>query len=112
MKILLGYFNAKMGRENIFKQTIGYESLHQDSNDNGVRIVNFATIKNIVVKSTFPHQNIGNSTWTYLEGKTHYQTDHILIYRGWHLSMLDVFSFRGDSQFFFQVFDVRRIRDQ
>jgi hypothetical protein len=52
MKILLGDFNAKVGRENIFKPTIGNESLHQDSNDNGVRIVNFATSKNLVVKST------------------------------------------------------------
>ena len=40
MKILLGKFNAKVGRENIFKPTIGNESLHQDSNDNGVRVVN------------------------------------------------------------------------
>ena len=56
MKILLGDFNAKVGGENIFKLTIGNESLHQDSNDNGVRIVNFATFKNLVVKSTmFPH---------------------------------------------------------
>ena len=43
MKILLGDFNAEVGRENIFKLTIRNESLHQDSNDNGVRIVNFAT---------------------------------------------------------------------
>ena len=58
MKILLGDFNAKVGRENIFKPTIGQESLHQDSNDNGVRLVNFATSKNRVVKSTmFPHRN-------------------------------------------------------
>jgi len=28
MKILLGYFNSKVGRENIFKLTIGNESLH------------------------------------------------------------------------------------
>ena len=41
-KILLGNFNAKVGRESIFKMTIGNESLHQYSNDNGVRIVNFA----------------------------------------------------------------------
>jgi hypothetical protein len=33
MKFLLGNFNAKVGRENIFKPTIGNESLHQDSND-------------------------------------------------------------------------------
>jgi hypothetical protein len=42
MKILLD-FNAKVRREGIFKPTIGKESLHQDNNDNGVRIVNFAT---------------------------------------------------------------------
>jgi hypothetical protein len=48
-------FNAKVGREYIFKSTVGNESLHQDSNDNGVRIINFATSKNLVVKSTmFP----------------------------------------------------------
>ena len=50
MKILLGDFNAKVGRENIFKPTIGQDSLHQDSNDNGVRLVNFTTSKNLVVK--------------------------------------------------------------
>ena len=58
MKIILRDFNAKVGRENIFKLTIGYESLHQDSNDNGVRIVNFAPSKNLVVKSTmFPQRH-------------------------------------------------------
>ena len=36
MKILLGDFNAKLGREDIFKLIIGQESLHQDSNDNGL----------------------------------------------------------------------------
>jgi hypothetical protein len=45
MKILLGDFNAKLGREDIFKPIIGQESLHQDSNDNGVRLLNFATLK-------------------------------------------------------------------
>ena len=56
MKMLLGDFNAKVGRENILKPTTGQESLHQDSNDNRVRIVNFATSKNLVVKrAMFPH---------------------------------------------------------
>jgi hypothetical protein len=36
MKILLGDFNAKVGREVIFKPTIGNESLHEISNDNGL----------------------------------------------------------------------------
>jgi hypothetical protein len=43
VKMLLGDFNAKVGREDIFKPTIGNESLHEISNDNGVRVVNFAT---------------------------------------------------------------------
>jgi hypothetical protein len=43
MEILLGDFNSKVGREDIFKLTIGHESLNENSNDNGVRVVNFAT---------------------------------------------------------------------
>ena len=71
LKILLGDFNTKVGRENIFNLTIGNESLHQNSNDNGVRIVNFATSKNLIVKSTmFPHRDIHKHTWTSSDGKT------------------------------------------
>jgi hypothetical protein len=59
MKILLGDFNAKLGREDTFKFTTGNDSLHQDSNYNGVRKVNLATSKNLVVKSmTFLYRNI------------------------------------------------------
>jgi hypothetical protein len=44
MKVLLEDFNEKkMGRENVFKSTIGNENVHHVSNDNGVRTVNFAT---------------------------------------------------------------------
>jgi hypothetical protein len=42
MKILLGDFNATVSREVTFKPTIGNESSHEISNDNGVRVVNFA----------------------------------------------------------------------
>ena len=45
MKIMLRDFDTKAGRENIFKPTIGSDSLHQVSNENGVRIVKFATSK-------------------------------------------------------------------
>ena len=96
MKKLLGDFSAKVGTENIIKPTIGQESLHQDSNDNGVRLVNLVTSKNLVVKSTmFPHRNIHKYTWTSPEVKTHNQIDHVLISRRWHSSVLDVRSFRG-----------------
>jgi hypothetical protein len=59
MKILLGGLNDKVGREYIFKLTTENERSHEISNDNGVRVVNFATSKNLAVKSTmFPHCNI------------------------------------------------------
>jgi len=44
-EVLLGDFNSKLGREDIFKPTIGNDSLHQDSNANG-HIINFVTSKN------------------------------------------------------------------
>jgi hypothetical protein len=91
MKILLGDFNAKVGRENIFKQTIGNDCLHESSNDSGVRVVNFATSKNLVVKSTmFLHRKIHKYTWASPEGKIHNQIDDILIHRRRHSSILDV----------------------
>ena len=98
MKILLGEFNANLEIENIFEPTIEEESLHQFNNDNGFRLVNFATSKYLVVKSTlFPHRNIHKYTWTSSDGKTHNQIDHVLIDRRWHSSVLDVRSFREDD---------------
>jgi hypothetical protein len=49
MNILLGDFNAKVGRKEIFKPTIENESLPKISNDNGAGVVNFATSKNLTV---------------------------------------------------------------
>jgi len=43
MNILLGDFNGKVGRENIFKLTVGNENLRRNGSDDGVRIMNFAT---------------------------------------------------------------------
>jgi hypothetical protein len=63
MKILLGNLNAKVGRGDIFKPTIGNENLHEINNDNEVRVVNFVTSKNLTVRSTmFPHCNIHKFT--------------------------------------------------
>jgi hypothetical protein len=71
MEILLSDFNTRVGKEDIFKPTIGNESLHDISNDNGVRVVNFSTSKNLVVKSTMvPHHSIHKYTWTSPDGRT------------------------------------------
>jgi hypothetical protein len=52
MKILLGDFNSKVGRDDIFKPTLRNESLQEISSDNGVRAINFAMTKNLFAKST------------------------------------------------------------
>jgi hypothetical protein len=98
MKILLGDFNAKVGKEDIFKPRVGNESLHEISNDNGVRVAHFATSKNLTVKSRmFPHSNIHKFTWTSPDEKTHSQNDHFLINSRGHSSVLDVRLFGGSG---------------
>jgi hypothetical protein len=96
---------------NIFKPTIGNESSHEISNDIAVRVVNFATSKNLLVKSTmFPHPSIHKYTWTSLDGQTHNQIDHVLIDRRRHSSILDVRSFRGadcDTNHYLVVANIR-----
>jgi exonuclease III len=95
-KILLGDFNAKVGSEDIVKPTIWNKSLHEISNDNGVRVVNIVTSKNLRDSSAmFPHRNIHKYTWTSPDGNTHNQIDHSLIDRRRHSSVLDVRSFRA-----------------
>jgi endonuclease/exonuclease/phosphatase family metal-dependent hydrolase len=96
MKILLGDFDAKVGRKDIFKPIIGNESLHEASNDNGVRVVNFTTSKNLIVKSTTrPHRDIHKHTWTSPDGVKHNQIDHVFIDKRRLSNILDVRSFRG-----------------
>jgi hypothetical protein len=111
MKILLGAFNAKVGKENSFKPTIGNKSLHEISNDNGFRVVNFATCKNLVIKSTmFPHRKIHKHIWTSPEGNTQNQIHHVLIAKRRHSSILDARSFRGadcDTDLYLVVAKVR-----
>jgi hypothetical protein len=70
MNMLLGDSNANVGRENIFKLTIGNDSLHEISNASGC-IVNFATSEDLVVKSTmYSNRKVHKYTWTSPEGNT------------------------------------------
>jgi hypothetical protein len=58
MKMVLGDFNIKIGRENISKPTIGNISLHEINIHNEFRAVNFATSIDPTVKCTmFIHRN-------------------------------------------------------
>jgi hypothetical protein len=67
-----------LGEENIFKPTIGNDSLHQDSNDNGVRTLHFTISKNLGVKSMmFLHQNFHKYNLTCPDGDSQSDLSHI-----------------------------------
>jgi hypothetical protein len=70
--------------------------VHPKSNDNGIRLVNFVTLKNLLVKSTkFPHRNIHKHTWKLPDGITHNQIDHVLVDKRRKSSIIDIFPLRG-----------------
>jgi len=51
-KIIVGDLNTQLGREEAYKQTSGSYSLHESSYNNGVRLINFAISKGMVISST------------------------------------------------------------
>jgi len=51
VKIVLGDFNAKIGKEALYRAVIGTHSLHEVSNDNGMKLINFAVGKRLCIKS-------------------------------------------------------------
>ena len=82
VKMVMGDMNAKLGREMIFRPYLGKHSLHEDCNENGLKLVDFAMGKNLTISSThFEHKNIHKATWRSPDGNTTNQIDHVLIQR-------------------------------
>lgn len=96
VKIVIGDFNAKVGKEETFRETVGKESLHEVSNKNGQRLIDFARGNAMVVMSTWlQRKNIRKATWRSPDGTTFNQIDHVVI-DGRHASdILEVDSCRG-----------------
>jgi hypothetical protein len=98
IKIVLGDFNAKVGRESVFFPTIGRHSLHKETNDNGNRLIGLAASNNLRIGSTiFRHKNIHKGTWKIPGTDKCNQIDHIAIDANHVKDMIDVRSFRGPN---------------
>lgn len=65
VKIILRDFNAKKEQELLYNTTIEKKVLHENSNDNGTRFINFAMTKNVIVTQYFhikkTQTNLGNT---------------------------------------------------
>lgn len=65
MKVITEDLNARVGKEDIYQSTIEKYNLHEITNDNGQRLINFAASKDIIIGGTFfPYKDIhkGNRT--------------------------------------------------
>ncbi|XP_039433298.1 uncharacterized protein LOC120415756 [Culex pipiens pallens] len=95
VKIVIGDFNAQVGQEEEFRPVIGKFSAHVRTNENGLRLIDFATSKNMAVRSTcFQHNLRDKYTWRSPQG-TESQIDHVVI-DGRHFSdIIDVRTYRG-----------------
>jgi len=104
IRIVLGDFNAKLGKENIFRATIGNHSLHDITSKNGLRLIDFASGGELIVKSTmFPRKDIYKGTWKAPNGRYTNQIDHVLINTRFKNCLHDVKTVRGadcDSDYY------------
>jgi hypothetical protein len=96
VRMIMGDFNAKVGKEIMYRKTAGTQSLHEVCNDNGLRLIDFAVGNDMVVSSTWKQRkDIHKATWYSPDGVTKNQIDHVLIERRHATDIMSVASCRG-----------------
>ena len=64
IKVVIGNFNGKVGKEPGLAPNVGKHSLHKETNNKGWRMIDFAITKNMAISSTlFPHKIIHKERW-------------------------------------------------
>jgi hypothetical protein len=101
-----GDMNAKVGKKQVYRPVTGKHSLHKMSNDNRMRLINFASSRNVVVGSTmFEHK-----TYTKGHGNVFNQIDHILIDARHCLDLMDVRACRGANMDYDHYLVISKVR--
>ncbi|KAK4875436.1 hypothetical protein RN001_011858 [Aquatica leii] len=96
--IVLGDYNAKIGREDFIKDVAGKETIHEITTDNGMRLCHLATEMDMYIISTkFKHKKEHKITWNIPGKNKGNQIDHILIKKNRERMIDDVRSYRGTS---------------
>jgi len=86
--ITLGDFNAKLGKEQTYREINGRHSLHETTSNNGFRLVQYAAINSFEVLSTWYPCKIPGTEDTN-------QTDHILVSKRWATDIENIRTYRG-----------------
>jgi hypothetical protein len=84
-----------VGKEPGLAPNVGKYSLHEETNNNGWRMIDFAITKNMAISSMlFQHKRIHKETWRSPDETTSNQTDHVMIDSRHATGILDVKSCR------------------
>ena len=96
VNILMGDFNAKIGKDNTgYEEVMGKHGLGE-INENGERFADTCALNKIVIgDSIFPHKRIHKATWVSPDHVTENQIDHICIGKTFRRSLQDVRVKRG-----------------
>jgi endonuclease/exonuclease/phosphatase family metal-dependent hydrolase len=96
--ILLGDFNAKMGKEHSNKRAAGRHTLHDITSENGEKLVQLTIAHNLEISSTkFQNRRIHRGTWKAPGQYIRNQIDHVLINKRRASTIIHVRTFRGPN---------------
>lgn len=95
--ILLGDFNAQIGKEKKYKTIVGNYPAHNRTNRNGIRLIELCQAHNLIFKSTaFKKLPRKQKTWVSPNPNIgEFQLDHVAIKKTYHKEIMNVRVLRG-----------------